>query len=215
MRTLLKILLVVSLFVQCYSQETTIARRRSSAAAPVITTQTIHIAANGDDAKVVPGWGNYFDAGNCTIGDEGTPEEAGFRFLGLNTPKNATIISAYITLTSNSVSTADNVNVRIKGESNATPATFSTYNDFAGRTRTTALVDWSTIPHWAFFTTYNTPEIKTIVQEIVNLAGWGVGQNITLFIANNSSTASANRAVNDYSASAPDAAILYVQWSVP
>ena len=181
-----------------------------------ISSQSIQIANAMDDARVVPGWGNYFDSVNCDIGNEaGSSMDTGFRFLGLNVPKNATIVNAYIGFTTNGVGNVDNVNVRIKAEANATPATFSTYADFVGRTRSTAYIDWSAIPHWLFWTVYNTPDIKTVIQEVVNLAGWNAGQNITLFIADNGSTGTAKRYIDDYGNGPSGAAILYVTWSIP
>jgi hypothetical protein len=183
---------------------------------PNTTTQTIQIVATTDNACVVPGWSNSYATNALYLADISTPAESGFRFLGLNTPKSATIVSAHISCTSGGDYTADNANVRIKAEESATPATFSDYANFAGRTRSNALVDW-TIPHWtSYWSTlawFDSPEIKAVIQEIVNLAGWGVGQNITLFIANNGSTASAARSTIDYGTYAPAAAKLTVTWS--
>jgi hypothetical protein len=64
----------------------------------------------------------------------------------------------------------------VKGEDVDDSATFSTKADFDGRTRTTASVDIDTITaEDALWYSY---DIKTIIQEIVNRAGWATGQDM-------------------------------------
>jgi hypothetical protein len=84
--------------------------------------------------------------------------------------------------------------------------TFSSATDFAGRTRTTASVAWANVPAWTSGTWYNSPDIKTIVQEIVNLSTWASGEGMVIFLEDNSSTAGAYRqfsGVEDGAANCP------------
>jgi hypothetical protein len=71
---------------------------------------------------------------------------------------------------------------KIEGEDADNPATFSTYADFIARVRTTANVSWinsaaSYPPDY-----YTSPDISSIIQEIVNRGGWASGNHIAIFM---------------------------------
>lgn len=123
--------------------------------------------------------------------------ESGARFLNVTIPKDSTINSAYITGVAYS-NYSNTINCKIYGEQNATPATFSTSADYQGRTRTTASVDWDVSTAWTSGTSYNTSDISTIIQEIVNLAGWASGNNLVIFIQNDGTTSSTRRNFRTY-----------------
>lgn len=160
-----------------------------SAASPAVTT---------DDAIVVSGWGNYFDSSFLGIGNiGGSPLESGWRFTNITIPQGSTINSAVITFTGIGNQPVTTCNVKFKGELSATPATFSTYADFAGRTRTTASVDWNNLEAWVNAATYDSPDLKTIIQEIVNLGGWASGNNLVIFCSDNGSSVDATRQPRD------------------
>ncbi len=57
-----------------------------------------------------------------------------------------------------------------------------------GAPRTTAQVEWNNIPAWTSGQNYNTPDIKDIIQEIVNRPGWQSGNRITILLEDNGST---------------------------
>jgi hypothetical protein len=112
---------------------------------------------------------------------------AGIRFRNITIPKSATILTAKITLQASQSKSGDTCKVRIKGEATDNATTFSTYADFVGRGVTTAYVDW-TLAAWTADTDYDSPEIKTIIQEIVNRAGWASLNSLVLFLVDNGST---------------------------
>ena len=98
-------------------------------------------------------------------------------------PQGAQIDTAYITVMAQYGHSTTTVNARITGNKQAVPAVFSNINDYKARRGTvvggennnyitTAQVDWDNIPAWTKNTAYNTPEIKTVVQELVNQAGY-------------------------------------------
>jgi len=103
------------------------------------------------------------------------------RFLNVTIPKNATIDTAYLTLRAYATRTGTTVNSKIRGEAADNPVTFSTLADYQGRPKTTAVVNWNAIPAWTLDTDYNSPEIKTIIQELVNRAGWVSGNALVIF----------------------------------
>jgi hypothetical protein len=69
----------------------------------------------------------------------------------------------------------------INGEDDAAPAIFSTYANFIGRTKTSAQVTWNG-QAWAGGTKVTSPNIKDIIQEIVDLGGWASGNDIVLLL---------------------------------
>lgn len=116
----------------------------------------------------------------------------GMRFLNVTIPNGSTIIAAYLTFRCSTSYDATVVNTRITGEDVDTATTFGIIADYQARRGTvvggandnyitTAQVDWDAIPAWTLDTDYNSPEIKTIIQEIIDRAGWASGNNMVLF----------------------------------
>lgn len=105
----------------------------------------------------------------------------GGRFLNIYIPPGATILEAYLKPTARGSDASTGVKSRLRGEKDINPATFSTYANYDARTRTTAQIDWDDIPSWTLGTLYQSPDIKTIIQEIVNLGGWTSGNPIVIF----------------------------------
>jgi hypothetical protein len=157
-------------------------------------TQTLfsqNIAVSSDDAfEGVPALGVDIDSGSIPIGNNGTERLAGFRFNAVTIPKGATIVDAFIQFASNSAqsSTCD---FEISGEDADNAVTFATSPDsnLSDRTQTTARVEWAPAA-WGVYSTQGadekTPDIKTIIQEIIDRASWASGNAIVILIAQDS-----------------------------
>lgn len=150
-----------------------------------MATLNLQVAASSDDC-VVTHQADYFaltnpyaQAGYCDSSYNWIG--IGMRFLNAAIPQGATITTAYLTLRCNSSSSQTTVNTRIKGEAADDAATFSDQTDFDGRTRTSAYIDWDNIAAWTSGTDYASPEIKTVIQEIINRAGWASGNALVIF----------------------------------
>lgn len=173
-----------------------------------MATIDIRIAANTDDCVVYwngDGAGEWLirlDSVQGVVGYGGTIYKygIGLRFLNVLVGLGSTITSAKIQVTASADLTNDDVNSKIHGEKSLTPATFSTYADYNARTRTTAVVNWNAIENFATDTLYDSPDIKTIIQEIVDQVGWESGKAITIFWDDHDglSTAAANTARTCY-----------------
>ena len=145
------------------------------------------VAASADDIKV--GWDGSAWGFNLTgiaqiVGYYSSTDYkngGGMRFLNITIPKGSTITAAYITLTCRAAASLTVVNSKIKGEAADNPVTFSTLADYQGRAKTTAVVSWDAIPAWTKDTDYNSPEIKTIIQEIIDRANWSSGNALVIF----------------------------------
>ncbi|MBA7652057.1 hypothetical protein ES703_59886 [subsurface metagenome] len=122
---------------------------------------------------------NYFWAGRFSAGYEKIGSAGLFRNIYI--PKDATITHAYLKPTARDSDASLLVKTRIRGEKNDSPIAFSNYADYDARTRTTAVVDWDDIATWVLGTLYSSPDIKTIIKEIVALAGWVSGNPLVIF----------------------------------
>ena len=105
----------------------------------------------------------------------------GGRFLNIYIPKGATITHAYLKQTARTGDATTGVKTRIHGEKVANPSTFSLYPDYAARPRTTAVIDWDNIATWTAGTLYSSPDIKTIIKEIVDQDAWASGNPLVIF----------------------------------
>jgi len=151
----------------------------------VQTTVTASPTAQNDDCSVEM-FGSVINliGTDLDIGED-WPNElhwAGIRFTNITVPAGATIISAHLKLTSARNCWGNQFVIRLKGESNAAPAQFSTAADFNGRVRTANAIDWNVDPNlWFAGTQYISPDIKDVIQEITDLGGWASGNNLALF----------------------------------
>lgn len=140
---------------------------------------------------------------------------SGIVFTSVSIPPGSTITSATIRFVAATNQAVNACNLLINGELDVSPASFSTYANFNGRVTTTASVDWDDVPDWTKNREYFTPDISSIVQEIVNLPGWiGVANSITIFIRDNTSTNGAYRdAYSLDTAGAGQVPVLYITYT--
>lgn len=141
----------------------------------------------------------------------------GARFQTVAVPQGATISSAILSIYRSGAGICGNVlKLKIKGEDIDDAATFSTEANYNGRTRTTAAIDWDN----TFSSTvwYNSPEIKTIIQEIVNRGGWSSNNDLVIFVANDGTVAgnfSQFSSYDDNPTYAPKLSITYTEGGTP
>lgn len=135
--------------------------------------------------------------------------ESGIRFKSVSIPQGAYIVRAYIKLTADANLAGSTVNVLLTCDDVDNSAIFSTYADFAGRARTTANVAWSP-GIWVSGTAYDTPDIASAVQEVVQRAGWVSGNSLSVLIDDNTSTAGAYRTADSWDGA--NDPVLYIWW---
>jgi hypothetical protein len=103
------------------------------------------------------------------------------RFTNITLPKGSTINSACITLTADGDQSVATVNSKVRGEDVDNAAQFSDETDYWARPRTSAEVNWDNIPAWTAETEYDSLDIKTVIQEIIDRDGWSSGNALVIF----------------------------------
>lgn len=119
-------------------------------------------------------------------GGNGLGQTVGLRFDGLTIPPGAIITNAYLQFQVDEED-AGTTNLLIAGEDTNHSIGFTTTAfDVSNRTTTTATVAWNAIPVWtpigAAGLDQRTPDVSTIVQEIVNRTGWSSGNAMSFIL---------------------------------
>jgi hypothetical protein len=111
----------------------------------------------------------------------------GLRFQDVTIPPGATIDSAFIIVFSHEEKLEDDVaKITIYCEDTDDAVTFDENNLISDRVSTTATVDWTVNEYWGIWKPYSTPDLKTIVQEVVDRSGWSSGNSIAFIFAGES-----------------------------
>ena len=138
------------------------------------------------------------------------------RFPSVTVPVGATISSAYVKFTaigSNGNITVCNLNCHFNDADNAVAPT--DLNEFDALSLTSA-VAWDAVPVWVDDVQYDTPELKTILQGVIDRGGWASGQAVQIIVKDNESDSGAERRFSDmtYLAGA-EKAELHIIWATP
>jgi hypothetical protein len=141
---------------------------------------------------------------------EGETQTAGFRFVNVPVPHDATIVTAWVQLAARAAGT-DPTTLRIAGQADDSAAIFTlTTHDLSARARTSASVMWS-VPSWpaagAGDPDQRSPDVASIVQEIVDRPGWSAGNALAFLV-----TGTGNRLAGAWDADPTAAALLHVEY---
>lgn len=157
-------------------------------------TITKMVSAGTDDVEEETATGvMYITSSDLELNTDGSTQQIiGVRFTSLPIPKNATIQRAYIQFTTKGDKSPVSGALTIKGHDNDNSGTFTaTANDVSSRTATAASVSWSGSTSTTWGTSgggtrgadQRTPDLKTIVQTIVNRSGWVAGNAMSFIIS--------------------------------
>ncbi len=141
---------------------------------------SVRVSQSSDDAEENLGSG-VMSLGNNDLDivySGGTEQMVGVRFQGVAVPPGATVTAATIQFQADET---DNLttNVLIAGQAADSPGTFTAAaGNISSRPQTAASVAWTNIEPWATNGDYLTPDISSIVQEIVDRPGWVSGNNM-------------------------------------
>lgn len=141
-------------------------------------TETAQIASDYDDVEEDNGTMQR-TSGDLDLSDK----KVGVRFTEIDIPQGATILDAVLEFNSNGSSTQGNPTIDIFGESADNSSQFTgASNDLSNRALTTASVSWNIGDFNSDAVWHSTPDIKTVVQEIINLGGWESGNALSFIL---------------------------------
>ena len=148
----------------------------------------LSISASSDDAEEFTSDHTVHDLASTDlelIDDHGSEQVVGLRFQSVPLPQGAQITEAHVQFEADAASTGS-ISLTIKGQKVGNASTFTTNAyDISGRATTTASVGWSP-PDWNTAdeagSAQRTPDLKTIIQEIVNQETWSSGNALVLII---------------------------------
>ena len=155
---------------------------------PIVLDPTVNyqVSAGADDGR----WYNYnytdYYNNNTTVLQLGTvntdaPYNIFVRFPAVSIPRGATITNAYIQFCyAGVVGTPPTCDLYL--EDADSPAAPSSYSDAAGRTPTTETIQITVPTGLAFGDWWNSNDFHTIVQEVVDRAGWTSGNAMQVLI---------------------------------
>ncbi|KAA0246878.1 MAG: hypothetical protein DWB56_16760, partial [Candidatus Jettenia sp.] len=139
-------------------------------------------------------------------------QKVGMRFTGINIPKDAAISNAYIQFKADETRSGA-ISLIIQGEAANNAASFtSTNGNISSRPKTIAAVPWSPAAWTTIGATgpdQRTPDISSVIQEIVSRAGWSSGNSLVIII-----TGTGRRVAKSYNGDQAGAPLLHVVYSV-
>ncbi len=177
---------------------------------PAPTILDIQVEHDDDDAEERVSNGSMtLGSSRLELGQNGAnPYLVGLRFYGINVPRGATITNAFIRFTTDATDSGT-ASFTIVGQAGDNPPRFNgNDNNISNRPATTASVSWPNVPAWTNLNeTHNTPDLRTIVQQLVNRGGWNPG-NSMVFIISGSGT----RRAESHDGNAGEAAVLHIEY---
>jgi hypothetical protein len=142
--------------------------------------------------------------------DHRSYQAVGMRFSGTGIPKGATIVNAYIQFQTDETQSVE-TSLTIQGEDTDYAGSFlKQTGNISSRPRTAAAVSWSP-PAWTTVgeagPDQRTPDIASVIQEIVYRPGWSSDNAMVLII-----TGTGERVAESYDGSSAAAPLLHVEY---
>ncbi len=152
----------------------------------VMLVEITKAVAAGPDDGMSGSWGFYSNLSWYELGNPGSAYGGWFRFTGISIPQGATILAARLEVVE--TSWPSGIALKLSAEQGAAPAAPTSTADRNARVRTSASVAWNAgVADWAY---HNSPDISTVIQELVNSRAYDNGV-IQLLVDNNGSTGEA------------------------
>jgi len=157
---------------------------------------------------------NYVYMGNYASGP--ILYSHGLRFTTLNVPKGSAISTAILTYTCEIAQSGTVCRLKVKGEAHDDAPTFIKDVDaYWARTRTAegTWEDWDISSAWTKDAEYTSPDIKGIIEEIVNRDGWVANNDLVVFVEEDGADDNARRYAYSWDKDSSKAAKLAIAYS--
>jgi hypothetical protein len=169
----------------------------------------VRVGSSSDDAEERETGGMRLTSSDLELTRDDGNQSIGLRFGNVTVPAGAVVTSAYIQFTADE-SSSEATSLTLFGQASTDPATFSgTKFDVSGRPRTGASVGWTPDP-WVrgdAGPAQRTPELRDLIQEIVDQSGWSSGNSVAVII-----TGSGLRTAEAFDGQSQQAPLLHVEY---
>jgi hypothetical protein len=173
-----------------------------------MATFSASIAATNDDAQET---GGTMLLSSTSLNAGATNQYIGLHFPNVTIPQGSTISTAVLTCYIVNTSYDDPDTTIYGDDADDSAALSSTSYDISSRTPTTATVAYSGSSLGAGFK--DTPDIKTVIQEITDRSGWAGGNAMTLIFVG--ASAGSLYRIRPYENNSSQAASLAVTYTAP
>jgi type IV pilus assembly protein PilY1 len=180
----------------------------------------VRVSQNYDDAEERKSDGySYYENDDLDLGrdiDNDYPNQIiGVRFQNIKIPQGADITNAYIefeTYADYGGNQAD-ISLSINGEAGDSAARFETTDhNMSSRSTTATSVDWEVGSWDTVGETHQSPDLKAIVQEVVNRGGWSEGNSMAFIITNPGADPASGRRTTSHDANSAAAPLLHIEF---
>jgi len=175
-------------------------------------TIEIRIETGNDDAEERSSGSMYRDSTDLELVYDRGNQTVGMRFNGVNIPQGAVITNAYIQFQAEeSHSGATSLTIQGQGIDNA-PTFSSSSGNISSRARTPTSISWDPMP-WRTGeagSDQRTPNIASVIQEIVSRSDWSNGNSLVIII-----TGTGERSAESYDGRPSGAPLLHVEYYSP
>ena len=187
---------------------------QSTTSPSVVNSVDVRVSSGSDDVEENSSGGMYINSSDLELIYDGSAQVVGIRFRNVKIPKGAIITNAYIQFKANEASSKI-INLTISGDASANAPEFSkTPRNVSKRLRTSNNVIWSPAP-WLkageIGNSQRTPNLNSIVQEIISQSNWNSGNSIVMIISGSSD----KRVAESFEGSASGAPLLHFEYLMP
>jgi len=179
--------------------------------AEATTAFSARLSVSSDDAEqnVSSGAMDLSSSDLELIRDGSTDQIVGMRFTNVAVPKGATITNAYLEFTVDETANLDPINLKIQAQAADNPTTFTTAtSNISSRSRTNTSVPWIP-PQWTTVgAKQQTPNLSSVVQEVINRSSWASGNSMVFII-----TGTGRRVAESYNGGSSLAPLLRVEYT--
>jgi hypothetical protein len=170
------------------------------------------INSNMDDVEEKSNGRMYTTSSDLELTYDGNEQTVGLRYTRVTIPQGATITNAYVQFTTDETNSgATSLTIRAEDENNASAFSESRYN-VSSRRQTAAAVNWQPAA-WnsvgSAGSDQRTPNLKSLVQEVVNRSGWNSGNSLVLMV-----TGSGERTAESHNGSSSKAPLLHIDYTI-
>ncbi|MBX3102944.1 MAG: hypothetical protein KF690_10580 [Bacteroidetes bacterium] len=175
------------------------------------TVQRRLVGSNNDAEERLSNGAMDLTSSDLELIYDGFNQIVGVRFTNVLVPRGATVANATVSFEVDEAGAAGTTDLTFRAHNidNSPEFTAGTGN-ISGRAQTTASVTWSAVPDPAVNAALVTPDLASVVQEVVDRAGWQPGNALTILI-----TGTGRRTVEAFEGEQANAPFLAITYTMP